>query len=419
MVALRVGVVWSLSLSSLLPLADVALGDAASGSTRQCPELDQNLKSQSLGTPKKVSLFLENHSPYTVDYFWVRDDGENHFLRTLGPYRTSKENSWHGHAFRFYTQEQPGSPAVLLQEYEATEEDSQLLALKSCGDLAASEQAALAALTGDRSAEYESLVHDHNAPCEPQGKSSKWSCVRHIPKEIYEQRPTWDNASLWGFATKTEAQQRPVGETFDRWYEDHMPKMPALTKGPGILKMSFTQKLRGLLDFYHREKKASMRTAKTIPGGYTNNHLVKFDEVSLDNFRDVHEMVKGEMWGILRWWTQRELKATDTFGVRIYRRGAMLINHVDRADTHLASAVIQVDQDVDEDGGWPLEAISPEGDCYEVYLQPGELVLYEGGRLKHGRPMRLRGDGFANVFSHFAPMDWYGPHSKRNGKEEL
>jgi len=71
--------------------------------------------------------------------------------------------------------------------------------------------------------------------------------------------------------------------------------------------------------------------------------------------------------------------------------------------------VIQVSQDVDEDGGWPLEVIDEVGNCWEVYLQHNELVLYEGGRFRHGRPMRLKGNSFANIFSHFAPEGWNGP----------
>ena len=36
-------------------------------------------------------------------------------------------------------------------------------------------------------------------------------------------------------------------------------------------------------------------------------------------------------------------------------------------------------------------------------------VLYEGARIHHGRPMRLKGDEFGNIFTHFAPLDWQGP----------
>eukprot|EP00037_Helgoeca_nana_P000037 m.19830 g.19830 ORF g.19830 m.19830 type:complete len:173 (+) comp10048_c1_seq1:1-519(+) len=111
----------------------------------------------------------------------------------------------------------------------------------------------------------------------------------------------------------------------------------------------------------------------------------------------------------MQWWTQMRLRHTSTYGVRVYRRDAMLINHVDRVDTHLASAVVQVAQEVDEDGGWPLEVMLGNKAVGEVYLQPGEMVLYEGAWLRHGRPMRFKGTEFANLFTHFAPFDWSGP----------
>jgi hypothetical protein len=81
---------------------------------------------------------------------------------------------------------------------------------------------------------------------------------------------------------------------------------------------------------------------------------------------------------------------------------------VDRSDTHLASAVIQIDQKTDENGGWPLEVMDADGNVSEIYLQANELVLYEGARFRHGRPMRFAGDDFANIFSHFSPEDWKG-----------
>ena len=65
---------------------------------------------------------------------------------------------------------------------------------------------------------------------------------------------------------------------------------------------------------------------------------------------------------------------------------------------------------VDADGGWPLELLLPNRTVAEVYTQPGEIILYEGAWLRHGRPMRFKGDEFANVFSHFAPPDWHGAH---------
>lgn len=148
----------------------------------------------------------------------------------------------------------------------------------------------------------------------------------------------------------------------------------------------------------------------TIAGGYTNNDVVKIDKIELDKFRQIHSGIVKEMQQVLQWWTKMRLRHTSTFGVRVYRRDSMLIDHVDRMDTHLASAVLQVAQEVDDDGGWPLEVLLPDGKAGEVYMQPGEMVLYEGAWLRHGRPMRLKGKEFANIFTHFAPLDWRGPN---------
>lgn len=215
---------------------------------------------------------------------------------------------------------------------------------------------------------------------------------------------------LYGFKDMNEAQHRPIGETFDRGYVRHIPSMPRVAVGPGYLKMNFTDKLKSLLlPWYAQRIKDSVTHESIIGGGYTNNHVIPTNHIDLDAFPEVHQEIVREMRYVLQWWTQQELKHTSSFGIRIYRRGNMLINHVDREDTHLASAVLQVHQEADDDGGWPLEVISEKGDRHEVFLQPGEMVLYEGGKFQHGRPMRFRGKEFANVFSHFAPMHWYGP----------
>ena len=50
----------------------------------------------------------------------------------------------------------------------------------------------------------------------------------------------------------------------------------------------------------------------------------------------------------------------------------------------------------------------------EVYLQPGEMVLYEGARIKHGRPMRFKGEIFGNIFTHFAPIDYIRKGSRKD-----
>merc|ERR1712194_428217 len=211
------------------------------------------------------------------------------------------------------------------------------------------------------------------------------------------------------------------GQQFVTGYISHIAQIPRLTNGPGYLKMNFTKRmLDELIPWFYEKKKTNMKEHEHIGGGYTNNHIQKFHKIDLDHFPAMRELIWKEMKGILEWWTgEKSLKHTATFGARIYRRGSMLINHVDRYDTHLASAVIQVHQEVDEDGGWPLEICKEEFNCVEVYLQPGELVLYEGARVRHGRPMRLKGDELGNVFSHFAPRDWHGPGASPNWNKRI
>lgn len=102
-------------------------------------------------------------------------------------------------------------------------------------------------------------------------------------------------------------------------------------------------------------------------------------------------------------WTKRKLVPTFVYGVRTYEDGAVLRVHRDREQTHIVSAIINVDQKVRKD--WPLliqtEAGSPQA-WSQVFLAPGEVLLYEGCRLAHGRPTPFEGDFFANVFVHFA-----------------
>ena len=95
------------------------------------------------------------------------------------------------------------------------------------------------------------------------------------------------------------------------------------------------------------------------------------------------------------------------YGLRIYAKDAMMVNHRDDARNRILGVVMQVAQDVDE--GWPLyiedssRGSSDEPEYFELFLQPGTMVLYEAARLTHGRPRRLRGRSFVNAFIHFKP----------------
>jgi hypothetical protein len=58
------------------------------------------------------------------------------------------------------------------------------------------------------------------------------------------------------------------------------------------------------------------------------------------------------------------------------------------------------------DEPWPHVVEDREGQCHDVYLEPGQMLLYEGAKLPHGRPHPLRGRYYASLFLHYRPTDW-------------
>ena len=129
--------------------------------------------------------------------------------------------------------------------------------------------------------------------------------------------------------------------------------------------------------------------------------------ISLDeDWKERDSIAKDVVRPILsEWGGVEELELTAFYGIREYSRNACLRNHVDRVDTHVFSAILQISQ-TDMDEPWPLEVIGFDGNRYRITLKPGEMILYEGTKLIHGRPEPLNGTRFANAFVHFKPKGY-------------
>jgi len=361
-------------------------------SSRPCPERTTSLRSQTRRSSGSPTVEFVSEVDEELELFWVDEQGREVGQGVIQPLSDASRTSFAGHAFRVRFGD------TTLREYVVEEGRRQKVRIEACGELS---EASKSRAPSVRDAEFARLTHDLGAPC--VGPSKTWSCVRYLTMDDLAAR----SPEEYGIQPNETTPDRAY-LTVDDTYVAQIPRIPRVTLSPGYQKMSFTQPLRDLLsDWYLQRRNDSLKRHGTIPGGYTNNDVVEIDKVNLDEFPAVHRALVREMRQILEWWTGLKLRHTSTFGVRVYRRGSALINHVDRMDTHLASAVIQIYQDADR--GWPLELYLPNRTVAEVYLQPGELVLYEGAWLRHGRPMRFQGTEFANVFSHFAPPDWHGP----------
>ena len=118
------------------------------------------------------------------------------------------------------------------------------------------------------------------------------------------------------------------------------------------------------------------------------------------------EKVRRGLQPLAEEWSGVKLKHTATYGVRRYTNGSWLTSHVDRFNTHVISAIINLGQSVSED--WPLYIKDNEGEDHGVVLAPGEMVWYESARAVHGRPQPFRGEYYDNLFIHFSPAGgWY------------
>jgi hypothetical protein len=248
-------------------------------------------------------------------------------------------------------------------------------------------------------------IAQNPTPCNKNIPSKHWGhCIVYLNKDEAMKR----DSIQYGFSIMDKPVNRTIGahEDFDSHNVRKMHTQSRVTHGPGFKIMKMPDELIELLKPFFDSTYNSEFTVlhKPIPGEFTNIRSVPMDKIEINDFPQVKAEIIEYMQPILEEWTQQRLKHTSTFGVRIYKRDSMLINHIDKWDTHIASAVLQIAQDVDE--GWPLEILDRYGNVALIYLQPWEMVLYEGSYFKHGRPMRFKGNMFANIFTHFAPFEY-------------
>lgn len=97
------------------------------------------------------------------------------------------------------------------------------------------------------------------------------------------------------------------------------------------------------------------------------------------------------------------IEQTSLYGIRVYKRGARLMHHVDKVATHAASVIINVAQEGITEP-WPLEILDHSGRLHRVLMTEGDIVYYESSRLLHGRISPFRGESFANIFAHYRPL---------------
>lgn len=144
---------------------------------------------------------------------------------------------------------------------------------------------------------------------------------------------------------------------------------------------------------------ADARTEKAL--GATMNQVIA-PSVMIELYPAQRTRLVAEVQPILEEWAGIPLEYSALYGIRKYTLGSILRMHVDTASTHVISAIINVSQNTEND--WPLVLVDHEDREQFFYLNPGDILLYEGAKLLHGRPQPLEGEHYANIFVHFKPV---------------
>lgn len=105
-------------------------------------------------------------------------------------------------------------------------------------------------------------------------------------------------------------------------------------------------------------------------------------------------------------WSGVELVANNAYGLRVYRNQSNLQMHVDESSTHIISSILHVGHDP-EGEPWPLVIEDLHGNTNEVFLETGDMLLYESSKCFHGRPKRFNGSWYTSLFTHYYPVDWH------------
>ena len=81
-----------------------------------------------------------------------------------------------------------------------------------------------------------------------------------------------------------------------------------------------------------------------------------------------------------------------------YHNGSWLREHVDTGDTHIISAIMNIDQDVEED--WHLTFIDHNGDRHYITLEVRLWLVASGCACRACMGGRRGGDRASALFSH-------------------
>ena len=130
--------------------------------------------------------------------------------------------------------------------------------------------------------------------------------------------------------------------------------------------------------------------------------------ISYDHIPNIRNLIHKQLLPTHRDFAGVNIEPSAMYGIRSYLRGSSLAEHTDRMETHHVSSIILVDKDLrcgcqhkDNGDDWPLDIKGHDGEWYKVYLEPGDMILYESAICPHGRLENFQGTYYRNFFVHY------------------
>ena len=170
----------------------------------------------------------------------------------------------------------------------------------------------------------------------------------------------------------------------------------------GIAMRSMSENLFKKLTNIVRESSDKQIHNEFVEGGFLQSETDDVPSSLIDIPEQTRQQIAAELLPICEDWSQQKLQLASIYGIRVYARGTSLKMHTDTSDTHHISAILNIAQKIDSD--WPLEIDDHMFRRHSINLNVGDVLLYEGARLSHGRPSPFNGDMYANIFIHFHPV---------------
>ena len=117
--------------------------------------------------------------------------------------------------------------------------------------------------------------------------------------------------------------------------------------------------------------KPTINCNKLIGGKLVNSNNTWL--IDFMNPKVVTRTMEFQMQKLMENWANVKLnKEGFIYGIRRYTRGAVLLQHVDRVPSHIISAILQIDQKVDEN--WPLTLIDHKGIPSHIFHLTGNMT---------------------------------------------